>query len=286
MTYIEYLNQFHRWRENGNPGDKLIVLYLNMLDMFNQRYWPEWAGVTTEELMVLAHTNNKKTAFTARDGLVRAGFLQYRPGRKGKATAYKLLSLSGESATENDTENGTGNGNGYKSATENDTENDTKSDTKNSTPIKTKTPTKTKDFLSSSFSKTKTTTGAAATDWSSSASSDSDREVMARFLEFLPGASEETRERMTEYCRKLGAEVCLRALDAARDAAPVARNRMAYLFGILRNREADGIRSGAEWDAHERERRQHSRDAPARGAQKSAGELYEELQREMFSYDA
>ncbi|MBQ9617479.1 MAG: hypothetical protein IJR48_03855, partial [Oscillibacter sp.] len=151
-------------------------------------------------------------------------------------------------------------------------------------------PTKTEDFLSSSVFKTKTTTtGAVASDWSSSAS-DSDEEVLARFLAFLPGASEETRERMAEYCRKLGAEVCLRAIDAARDAAPVARNRMAYLFGILRNREADGIRSGADWDAHERERSQRNRDAPAqvsgRGAQKSAGELYEELQRELFGYDA
>ena len=181
MTYIEYLNQFHRWRENGNPGDKLIVLYLNMLDMFNQRYWPEWAGVTTQQLMVLANTANKNAALSARDALVKAGFLEYRRGRKGKATTYRLLSFGIESDTENMTETGTENstenhgadradngaeaengggfdtesggqaGNGIKFDTENSTETDTENSTKNSTEtrtpnkIKTKTKTKTKN---------------------------------------------------------------------------------------------------------------------------------------------
>lgn len=185
MTYIEYLNQFHRWRENGNPGDKLIVLYLNMLDMFNQRYWPEWAGVTTQQLMVLANTASKNTALSARDALVKAGFLEYRKGRKGKATAYRLLSFGIKSDTENRTESDTKNGtendgaggggkdtetqnggvqmengitfdtensaekNGIKSdtenRTENRTENDTKNRTENGTPNKIKTKTQTKN---------------------------------------------------------------------------------------------------------------------------------------------
>ena len=185
MTYIEYLNQFHRWRENGNPGDKVIVLYLNMLDMFNQRYWPEWAGVTVQQLMVLANTANKNAALNARDALVKARLLEYRKGRKGKASAYRLLSFGIKSDTENvtesDTKNGTendsaggavifaemengggqaGNGitfdtensaekNGIKSDTKNVTENVTETDTKNvtenRTPNKTKTKTQTKN---------------------------------------------------------------------------------------------------------------------------------------------
>ena len=120
MKYIDYLNQFHRWRENHNPGDKVIVLYLNMLDMFNQRYWPEWAGVTTQQLMALANTTNKKVALSARDVLVGAGFLEYRPGWKGTATTYKLLKFGCEFVTENNTEN---NGNGCEFVTENNTEN-------------------------------------------------------------------------------------------------------------------------------------------------------------------
>lgn len=110
-SYIDYLNQFHRWRENHSPGDKVIVLYINMLDMFSRRYWPEWAGVTTAQLMTLANTTNKKTALSARDALVKAGFLEYRPGWKGTATVYKLLNFGVESDTEKkanacDTKNG------------------------------------------------------------------------------------------------------------------------------------------------------------------------------------
>ena len=139
MQYIDYLNQFHRWRENHNPGDKVIVLYLNMLDMFSRRYWPEWAGVTTRQLMVLANTSNRNAAFSARDALVNAGLLEYRPGWKGTATVYKLLTFSIESDTENSAESS---GNGIECDTENRTENalcGIESDTANSTPTKTKT---------------------------------------------------------------------------------------------------------------------------------------------------
>ena len=283
MTYIDYLNQFHRWRENGNPGDKLIVLYLNMLDTFNQRYWPEWAGVTTQQLMILANTANKKAALLARDQLVRAGFLEYRPGKKGKATMYKLKELGRESVPENDTENSApgrnGVRNGRESVPENDTEkgpakkfgcesvpeNDTENDTENSPPNQTKTKTPTQTFESSSaFSKTETTTpttgeGVAADLSASSASLP--KNVMREFLDFIPGASEETRKRMMAYYYELGPEVCRRAIRTARET-PDVKNKLAYLFGILRNREADGIRSGDAWDAHERERRQRNRDAP------------------------
>lgn len=139
MTYIEYLNQFHRWRENSNPGDKLIVLYLNMLDMFNQRYWPEWAGVTTQQLMVLANTDRKQTALDTRNALVRAGFIEYRPGRKGKATTYRLVAWS----STQEREAGLGNEFETENRTENRTENSTENSTENRTPIKIKTKTKT-----------------------------------------------------------------------------------------------------------------------------------------------
>lgn len=82
------------------------------------------------------------------------------------------------------------------------------------------------------------------------------------------------------------------AIDAAKEAEPIAKNKLAYLFGILRNREADGIRSGEAWDAHERERSRRNRNVsvPAQsgggGGQKSAQELAAEIEREMFGYDS
>lgn len=70
-------------------------------------------------------TTSKSTAYRARDALVSAGFLEYHPGKKGKATEYGLCSKCG---TRNRTENGT----------ENETQNRTENGTLNETPNKTK----------------------------------------------------------------------------------------------------------------------------------------------------
>lgn len=126
MTYINLLNQFNRWLDDNNPGDKAVVLYIRMLNVFNQRYWPEWAGITTPQLMALANTSNPNVALAARDKLVEAGFIEYRPGRKGVATTYKLLNFI------------------IKYDNENSSESDNEYCNENSTPIKSKTETKTK----------------------------------------------------------------------------------------------------------------------------------------------
>lgn len=96
MTYIGYLNRFHLWLEDARPTDKTIVLYYNLLQMFNRRGWPQWAGADTQRLLVLARTSNRKTACQARDALVEAGFIEMRSGRKGRATEYRLT--DGESS--------------------------------------------------------------------------------------------------------------------------------------------------------------------------------------------
>lgn len=90
MTYIDRLNQFNRWVDNNYPGDRVVSLYIRMLNVFNQRHWPEWAGITTPQLMALVNTSNPNVALAARNKLVEAGFLEYRPGYKGTPTAYKL----------------------------------------------------------------------------------------------------------------------------------------------------------------------------------------------------
>lgn len=130
VTYMEYLNLFNQWLEDDNPTDKAIVLYYGLLNTFNRRRWPRWAGVDTQRLMLLARTTDRKAAFRARDILVKAGFLEYKSGRKGVATEYRLLQYGGKYPTENDTEN--------------TTENATGNDTENATPIKTKKKTKKK----------------------------------------------------------------------------------------------------------------------------------------------
>lgn len=92
MTYIEYLNQFNRWVEDNNPTDKVIVLYYGLLNLFNRRRWPEWAGIDRRCLLMLARTSDKGVAHRARDILAEAGFIEYvRGDRRGRATEYRLL---------------------------------------------------------------------------------------------------------------------------------------------------------------------------------------------------
>ena len=134
LTYIEYLNNFNRWIETDSPTDKVIILYYGLLSTFNYRRWPRWTGVDTQRLMMLARTSDKKTALRARDALVRAGFIEYKRGNRGKATEYRLLEYGGKSLPE--------------SATENATISATISATENATPNKNKTEKKNKTLLS------------------------------------------------------------------------------------------------------------------------------------------
>ena len=82
MGYIDYMNVFNRWLEADSPTDKVIILYYGLLNTFNRRGWPVWAGIDTQRLMILARTTDKKTALRARDALVRAGFIEYKRGKR------------------------------------------------------------------------------------------------------------------------------------------------------------------------------------------------------------
>lgn len=98
MGYIDYINAFNRWVEDSNPSDKAIVLYYGLLDLFNRRRWPDWAGIDNRCLLMLARTSDKGVAHRARDVLAEAGFIEFvRGDRRGRATEYRLLEYGGKS---------------------------------------------------------------------------------------------------------------------------------------------------------------------------------------------
>ena len=255
MTYIDYLNQFNRWLEDDNPTDKVIVLYYAMLNLFNRRGWPRWAGVDTQHLMVLARTTNKNTAFRARDALVNAGFVEYRPGKKGKATFYQLLELdvkssrgrktgfSAECGNTFDTENGTENGFGIKSDTENGTKNGTENVPLNKNKNKIKT----------------VATGQPDADEADSDKTPEDPELgraMTELLNFIPQLSPLRIDTFRAWYESLGADVCIMAVYEARDANINGRAAWSYIESILERCERSNIRSQAAWEADQAARRQ------------------------------
>lgn len=122
--FFDYFNSFQQWLEEDSPTDKAARLYMRLFCMMNRRGWQGRLGVDTQMLMSMSNTKSKVTAYRARDELVRAGLIEYKPGKKGKASLYHFLCTG--KGTKNDTktkyciEKGTGKG--IEKGTKNDTE--------------------------------------------------------------------------------------------------------------------------------------------------------------------
>ena len=67
-----------------------------------------------------------------------------------------------------------------------------------------------------------------------------------------PRPSPRCREELREFESVLGREVCLRAMDEALDEG---KTGWAYIRGILRSKQEQGVRSLADWDRLEQARR-------------------------------
>lgn len=66
-----------------------------------------------------------------------------------------------------------------------------------------------------------------------------------------PTASPRTLEELQCFENDLGSDVCIRAMMVALEQGKPQWN---FILGILKNKQRDGIRSLAAWDAHEAER--------------------------------
>ena len=257
MSLYDYFNSFSRYIEEERPTDKAVVLYWSMLDMFNRRGWPEWTAADRQKLMSMCHATDHRAMERARDTLCKAGFLEYKPGKKGSVTEYRLLipakyggKKHGESTTEKAPENAADTEYGGKKHGESTTE---KAPENADILIKTKN----KNLSSSSST---TTAQAPKGRLPPDAANPELSRVMAAYGEFLPGASDSSKARLAKYCQSLGAELCFHAMDVARDAG---QRTWQYLNGILYNWTQAGIRSLADLERREEERRRNRAGADA-----------------------
>lgn len=246
-TLYDYLRQFHSVYETGILTDKAVVLYWQMLNMFNTFGWKKWVGVDTAQLMAMLHTTNKKTALRERDVLIRAGLIEYKKGHRGKVSEYRLgYSYDTQSDTYLDTKTELG----YSNDTYSDTYLDTQSDTYLDTPHKNK------DLrLKSNIPPTPPnpdTERAAAAGYDPAYG-----EVMTALLNYIPQASEIARGEMTAFYETLGRDLCLRAIYTAMDER---KSGFSYIRGILHRCQQEGIRTLADWDraAQEKEARKEA----------------------------
>lgn len=90
MTYIDRLNAFNLWLEQSILASSSQLLYFRLLDVFNRTGWPEWVQVDNLRLMSMIRTKSQHTVISARDELVRTGWIEYRKGKKGIPGQYRL----------------------------------------------------------------------------------------------------------------------------------------------------------------------------------------------------
>ena len=88
--YITQLNAFHRWLYTNHLPPKAKLLWFMLIGLFNTAGWPEWIQVDARHIMQWIGAGNEKTAYRARDALVRAGLLEYRRGHKGCPNRYRM----------------------------------------------------------------------------------------------------------------------------------------------------------------------------------------------------
>ena len=95
--------------------------------------------------------------------------------------------------------------------------------------------------------------------------------VMSAYMDQIePHPSYTSMETLKAYVESVGAEVCLKAIDAAIDAG--ARN-WNYINRVLQNKQSQGVKSLADWDRLERGRAHngaYGNQNPAPGAGQDA----------------
>lgn len=106
MSYMEILNDFHRWlRANYLPGNARL-LYYSLLAVFNEAGWPESIQVDNYRLMSMIDVRTERVAISARDKLVDLGFIRYSRGKKGCPNTYFITRNTVEKVSQFDSESG------------------------------------------------------------------------------------------------------------------------------------------------------------------------------------
>ena len=81
--------------------------------------------------------------------------------------------------------------------------------------------------------------------------------VMSAYMDRInPNVSEQLVAEMRGFLRDMGQECCLRAIQIAQDER---KTQWSYVRGILRSKQAQGVRCLADWDAVEAKREKEKR---------------------------
>ena len=92
INYILQINSFERWLESNFLPAGSQLLWYKLMAICNRSGWQEWIQVDAQRLMN-AIGETKNSFMRSRDSLLASGLIEYRRGKKGHPSSYKLVLL-------------------------------------------------------------------------------------------------------------------------------------------------------------------------------------------------
>lgn len=95
MNYILEINAFERRMKRQPLPTTAQLLWYKLMAFANRQHWPEWFSIDNDRLGGLLNST-AGTARTARDQLVKEGYIICQRGAKGRPNRYKLVSIASQ----------------------------------------------------------------------------------------------------------------------------------------------------------------------------------------------
>lgn len=92
INYILQINSFERWLESNFLPPSAQLLWYKLMAICNRSGWQEWVQVDNQRLMTLIG-ENEKSFICCRSRLISHKLIEYRRGKKGHPSSYKILLL-------------------------------------------------------------------------------------------------------------------------------------------------------------------------------------------------
>ena len=93
MNYMLEINAFERRMKRQPLPATAQLLWYKLMAFANRQHWPEWFSIDNDRLGGLLNST-AGTARTARDQLVKEGYIICQRGAKGRPNRYKLVSIA------------------------------------------------------------------------------------------------------------------------------------------------------------------------------------------------
>ena len=89
-NYIKFLNAFYAWEQQNPLTPIQECILMRILRRVNTSGWSEWIRVSNLELMLEMHMTSEITFRNNRNRLIELGLIEYKAGKKGKPSSYKI----------------------------------------------------------------------------------------------------------------------------------------------------------------------------------------------------